>query len=529
MIIYRRLLAVSMLSVVFGPSLATADVLTDTLNSLGLQGIFSEVGSTVGTVGASVLDPAGTGDNDFLGADVLNPENDLGVTLMNDEMTGFENKTGSDTAMPLDPLGLSQLLNVLGLTYEQGLATQIRALVGPDGALIVPVEGLLGGLTTPMIDGSVRMAEMAALPGLNNQPIGLALMGEPNSGNATSEGVAGIALMNPGASGNGGMIGVAALSGSDSGNGEFAGISVLSGDNSGDAGTAGIAVLSGNNSGNGDFLGGSVLGGDSSGNGDMAGLAVLSGDSSGTGEMLAAAVLSGAESGLGDVIGVGALNGPGSGGGGLVSIPILNAPTDSANNGGGIDNDGSCATVGAAGCGGHVQLAMLDSCRDTDLDGVCDERDECLDTPADMPVFLTGCHLTEDAALVLRGVNFEFDKSDLTPESLPILEHAVKVLQSQPEALVAVDGHTDWMGSDVYNYRLSYARSRTVYQYLLDAGIDADRLVFRGFGESVAVAPNENEDGSDNPAGRAENRRVELNILDAETFKASKQENISNY
>ncbi|MBW2939310.1 OmpA family protein [Zhongshania aquimaris] len=521
-------------------TVATADALTDLLNTLGLTQLLSEVGTTVGTVGASVLDPVGTGDNDFLGADALNPENDLGLTLASGELLGFGNKTGSGTAIPLDALGLSQLIGALGLNYESGIVTQLRSLVGPEGAIVVPVVGALEGLTDQLTAGGVQMAQMLSLPGLDGQPIGLALLGAADSGNAAADGLAGIALLTPGSSGNGGIIGLAVLSGNNSGNGDLIGVSVLSGSNSGNGSLAGIAAISGSNSGNSDAVGAAVLSGDNVGNGGSAGLAVLNGDNSGNSDFGAIAVLNGDNSGNsetvavgalngansanGGLVAVGALNGPGSGNGGLITVAVANEAGNGGDGSGGGDA-GNCAATGGVGCADRNNLALLDSCKDLDADGVCDDRDECLDTPADMPVFLTGCHLTEDAALVLRGVNFEFDRADLTPESLPILEHAVRVLGAKPAALVAVDGHTDAKGSDDYNIRLSYARAATVYNYLIEAGIEEKRLAYRGYGESVPVASNENDDGSDNPAGRAENRRVELNILDGDVFQSVKEQN----
>ncbi|AMO68620.1 OmpA/MotB domain-containing protein [gamma proteobacterium BDW918] len=552
----RRLLSVPLIisMMMFAP-IASADGLTDLLNSLGLQQLFSEVGSTVGTIGASVLDPVGTGDNDFLGADVLNPENDLGVTMGSEEMAGSGNKTGGEAMLPLDALGLSQLLNTLGLTYEAGLATQLRSLVGPNGMVTDAAVDLLKSIPTEFELPGLGQGEGLVLDGAENSLLGLSLLDSGSGGNGGAIGVAvlsgsdsgngeyaGISILGGANSGNGGVLGLAALSGSNSGNSDGISAGVLSGSDVGNGGAAGIAVLNGNNSGNGDTAGVGVLNGNNAGNGDSAGIGVLNGDNSGNADLGAIAVLNGANSGNsetitiaaindansgnGGVVGVGALNGPGSGSGGLISVGVANEPGSDGNNGGG--NDGSCASAGGLACGGPLQLAMLDACEDSDADGVCDERDECLNTPANMPVFLTGCHLTEDAPLVLRGVNFEFDKADLTPESLPILEHAVRVLAAQPEALVAVDGHTDWMGSDAYNLRLSYRRANTVYKYLIDAGIDEKRLAFRGYGESSPVAPNANDDGSDSPEGRAENRRVELNILDGETFQLTKEENLTN-
>ena len=69
------------------------------------------------------------------------------------------------------------------------------------------------------------------------------------------------------------------------------------------------------------------------------------------------------------------------------------------------------------------------------------------------------------------------------------------------------------IGTDAYNQGLSERRARAVYDYLTGNGIDASRLVGpNGYGESRPIAPNTNPDGSDNPEGRAQNRRTELNV-----------------
>jgi len=481
--------AVLLSHVLLPVSAARADALTDFLNSLSVSQLFSEFGKSVGTVGGSVLDPVGTGDNDFLGVDVLNPENDFGLTANSGEVTGTGNKTGSGTMFPLDEAGLSEQADEQGLSYESGSADKIRGVVGPEGSVTGPAAQATKD-NSGMAAG--ELGSSLALPGLNDQPVG-------------------VAVMSDGSGGNGDAVGVAILSGSNSGNG----------------GSAGFAVLSGDSSGNGDSAGVAILNGANSGNSELTGVAVLNGANSGNSGTAAIGILNGANSANGGVIGAGVLNGPGSGSGGLISLAVANGPLGPNGENGAAGNNGSCSASGGVGCSDVGALALLDSCPDADLDGVCDDLDECLNTPADMPVFLTGCHLSEDAPLVLRGVNFEFDKWDLTPESLPILEQAVRVLNAQPEFLVAVDGHTDAKGSDAYNIRLSYRRAQTVYNYLIDAGINDNRLVFRGYGESVPVAPNENDDGSDNPAGRAENRRVELNVLQPDVFGAVKEENLS--
>ncbi len=105
----------------------------------------------------------------------------------------------------------------------------------------------------------------------------------------------------------------------------------------------------------------------------------------------------------------------------------------------------------------------------------------------------------------LRGVNFAFDKSDLTPESIAILDQAVDVLNRYPAMKVEVAGHTDWIGTDAYNQGLSERRAKVVYEYLTGKGIDASRLAGpNGYGEGRPIDTNDTADG------RARNRRTEL-------------------
>ena len=210
----------------------------------------------------------------------------------------------------------------------------------------------------------------------------------------------------------------------------------------------------------------------------------------------------------------------------LVSHAQLGAPAGAT----GPAPDLSCTGRGADGkmsCGDIGLEETMDFCDDVDGDYVCDNKDECPDTPEGVPVFMNGCHemeLSADRPWVLRGVNFEFDKAVLRSESIPILDAAVNVLNEHPELLVSIDGHTDSKGSDSYNERLSRERANTVHDYFIDNGVKADRLVFRGFGEARPVAPNAFDDGTDNPEGRFENRRVELNVLDMEAFNETKAE-----
>lgn len=106
----------------------------------------------------------------------------------------------------------------------------------------------------------------------------------------------------------------------------------------------------------------------------------------------------------------------------------------------------------------------------------------------------------------LFGVNFEFNKSTLTPEASPILEHAVEMLKENPDLKVEIQGYTDNVGSDAYNQKLSEARANTVKDYLTQKGIEASRLTAVGFGKSNPIADN------NTAAGRAQNRRVEFKV-----------------
>jgi OOP family OmpA-OmpF porin len=108
--------------------------------------------------------------------------------------------------------------------------------------------------------------------------------------------------------------------------------------------------------------------------------------------------------------------------------------------------------------------------------------------------------------IVLRGVNFDFDKADIRPDAAVILDEAASILNANPGKSVRVEGHTDSVGADAYNQSLSERRAASVRDYLAGQGVDPGRLSTAGFGESSPIASNDTADG------RALNRRVELNL-----------------
>ncbi|MCX7764778.1 MAG: OmpA family protein [Bacteroidia bacterium] len=109
--------------------------------------------------------------------------------------------------------------------------------------------------------------------------------------------------------------------------------------------------------------------------------------------------------------------------------------------------------------------------------------------------------------IVLRNIFFDFDKATLRPESKAELERVYQILMENPKLKIRIAGHTDNIGSEEYNQRLSENRAKAVYEYLIKRGVPADRLSFIGYGESRPIDTNDTEEGRQN------NRRVELEIL----------------
>ncbi|MES0872969.1 OmpA family protein [Sinimarinibacterium thermocellulolyticum] len=142
---------------------------------------------------------------------------------------------------------------------------------------------------------------------------------------------------------------------------------------------------------------------------------------------------------------------------------------------------------------------------DSDGDGVIDEKDQCPDTPAGDRVDGNGCSL--DSVIELKGVTFEFNKTRLRPDAVTILAWAVDILKKYPDMQVEIAGHTDSIGSDDYNQKLSEARAQAVKDFFVEQGIPESQMTVRGYGES------EPRDTNDTAEGRERNRRVELRVL----------------
>lgn len=109
--------------------------------------------------------------------------------------------------------------------------------------------------------------------------------------------------------------------------------------------------------------------------------------------------------------------------------------------------------------------------------------------------------------VTLKNVFFDFDKTELKPESFVELDKLVEYLRNNGELRIEIGGHTDDQGTDEYNDRLSENRAKSVYDYLVGKGISADRLKYKGYGKRMPVVANDTEEG------RAANRRTEFKII----------------
>jgi outer membrane protein OmpA-like peptidoglycan-associated protein len=137
---------------------------------------------------------------------------------------------------------------------------------------------------------------------------------------------------------------------------------------------------------------------------------------------------------------------------------------------------------------------------DSDGDGVPDSRDQCPNTPLGAPVDERGCWIVAYAAF------FDFDKDVIKREFLPYIEQTARILNENPGLAVYLVGHTDYIGTDEYNYDLGMRRAMSVRAALGRYGVDTSTLNISSKGESQPIADNSTS------SGRAKNRRVELHV-----------------
>lgn len=130
---------------------------------------------------------------------------------------------------------------------------------------------------------------------------------------------------------------------------------------------------------------------------------------------------------------------------------------------------------------------------------------------------------------LLSDLYFVYDKVVLIDESEIDYDATLAYLKENPKAKILIEGHTDSNGSSEYNWWLSSARANKIRNRLYDDGIAWGRMKTKGYGEDKPIAPNRNPDGSDNPEGRQQNRRVHfiLNEPQLSTILEDSQEQVA--
>jgi len=150
---------------------------------------------------------------------------------------------------------------------------------------------------------------------------------------------------------------------------------------------------------------------------------------------------------------------------------------------------------------------MPEVCADSDNDGVCDQDDKCPGTEPNVTVDADGCPAVAEVVRVELDVKFDFDKSVVKPESYSDIKNLADFMKQYPQTTTVVEGHTDSVGTDAYNQKLSERRANAVRDVLVNQyGVEGERVNTAGYGESRPVADNATD------AGRAVNRRVEAEV-----------------
>lgn len=175
------------------------------------------------------------------------------------------------------------------------------------------------------------------------------------------------------------------------------------------------------------------------------------------------------------------------------------------------DADGDGITDAEDGCPNEAGPKANNGCpyQDRDNDGVLDKDDQCPDVPG--TVANNGC--PEVTIEILNQLNdfsktilFDTGKSTIRTESYATLQSMVDIMKEYTTTSFIIEGHTDSVGRDTTNQKLSDERAASVKSYLTSIGMDASRLSSIGYGETRPIASN------DTKAGRQQNRRVEISL-----------------
>ncbi len=196
------------------------------------------------------------------------------------------------------------------------------------------------------------------------------------------------------------------------------------------------------------------------------------------------------------------------------------------------DRDGDGIMDKEDDCPDEPGLAKFNGCPDTDEDGVPDKIDQCPNTPKGCPVDAVGCPLDSDgdgvidcedkcptekgpasnngcpdwAEIEVSALLFDFDKSDLRDEGKAVLDNLASQLNASKEYDIVVGGHTDSVGTEDYNMKLSERRAQAVVKYLLVKGVNNAYVGSNNYGETKPLVDNKTKEN------RQKNRRAEFEV-----------------
>jgi|GEM_PF-632151 len=182
------------------------------------------------------------------------------------------------------------------------------------------------------------------------------------------------------------------------------------------------------------------------------------------------------------------------------------------------DNDGDGIPDVNDDCPNHAEdmdgWQDADGCPDVDNDGdgILDKDDKCPSVAENFNGFEDADGCPDETAgpciPVFAYINFKFNTAEISgADPVPILEDVARIMRETPNMKLKITGHTDAIGGDQYNMKLSMRRSEAIKDYLVKRGVSADRLSTDGKGESQPI------DTNDTDLGRARNRRIEFTIL----------------
>jgi OOP family OmpA-OmpF porin len=184
----------------------------------------------------------------------------------------------------------------------------------------------------------------------------------------------------------------------------------------------------------------------------------------------------------------------------ILGLSALNAGAEERN----VRSTYGRALTSSGDCVKSVAGAENLCVRDSDGDGVPDDRDKCPGTPKGMKVDINGCI----AEIKVPDVLFDFNSATLKPGFGDMLDGLYREYKGQvrPDRII-ITGHTDSVGSERYNQKLSMKRAMAVKHHMVSiGGIDRNIIETLGAGESLPIADNETEEG------RAQNRRVIIKV-----------------